>query len=176
MPVESDRTPTQLTSQIMNDKIASKKTNRIAVLKASWHSDIVDRAVLGFTKKLEANEWFNGEIEIFELPGAFELPLQAQLLAKTGTYQAIVACALVVDGGIYRHDFVASSVIDGLMRVQLDTGTPVISTVMTPHNFHDCAEHRDFFAAHFEVKGREAAQVCLQLLGKPRQRPAMVAV
>ena len=64
-------------------------------------------------------------------------------------------------GGIYRHDFVAHAVIDGLMRVQLDTGVPVISAVLTPHHFHEHAEHRRYFSEHFVVKGGEAARACL---------------
>ncbi len=52
-------------------------------------------------------------IDVFKVPGAFELPLHAKKLARTGGYDAIVACALVVDGGIYRHDFVANAVVNG---------------------------------------------------------------
>ena len=77
-----------------------------------------------------------------------------------GRYAAVVAACLVVDGGIYRHEFVASAVIDGLMRVQLDSEVPVISAVLTPHEFHDHAEHREFFRKHFVVKGQEAARAC----------------
>jgi 6,7-dimethyl-8-ribityllumazine synthase len=54
-----------------------------------------------------------------EVPGAFEIPLHSQVMARTGRYDAIVACGLVVNGGIYCHEFVAHAVIDGLMRVQL---------------------------------------------------------
>jgi 6,7-dimethyl-8-ribityllumazine synthase len=82
------------------------------------------------------------------------------LLAKSGRYAAIVAAGLVVDGGIYRHEFVASSVIDGLMRVQLDTEVPIISVVLTPQNFHEHDAHRQFFRDHFLIKGEEAAQAC----------------
>jgi 6,7-dimethyl-8-ribityllumazine synthase len=63
----------------------------------------------------------------YEVPGAFEIPLHAQRLARSGRHDAMMACALVVNGGIYRHDFVAHAVIDGLMRVQLDTDVPVFS-------------------------------------------------
>ena len=80
-----------------------------------------------------------------------------------------MACALVVDGGIYRHDFVASAVIDGLMRVQLDTGVPVLSCVLTPHAFHEHAEHREFFSRHFITKGQEAARACVQALAAAQQ-------
>jgi 6,7-dimethyl-8-ribityllumazine synthase len=51
-------------------------------------------------------------------------------------------------------------VIGGLMRVQLDTGVPVISSVLTPHHFHGHEAHQSFFASHLEIKGREAARAC----------------
>ena len=100
-------------------------------------------------------------MDCFEVPGAFEIPLHAKLLAKTGRYAAVVAAGFVVDGGIYRHEFVASSVIDALMRVQLDTEVPVISVVLTPQRFHEHEEHRKFFGEHFVIKGGEAAQACI---------------
>jgi 6,7-dimethyl-8-ribityllumazine synthase len=102
----------------------------------------------------------------------FEIPLHALQLARSGRYAAIVGCALVVDGGIYRHEFVAHAVIDGLMRVQLDTGVPVISAVLTPQQFHEHAEHRRFFAEHFVVKGREAARACLRTVSSLEQLAA----
>ena len=72
--------------------------------------------------------------------------------------------AFVVNGGIYRHEFVAQAVLDGMMSVQLATGVPVLSAVLTPHNFHDSAEHHRFFFDHFRVKGREAAGACVEIL------------
>jgi 6,7-dimethyl-8-ribityllumazine synthase len=95
------------------------------------------------------------------VPGAFELPLQAKMLASSGLFHAIVAIGLVADGGIYRHEFVASAVIDGLMQVQLESHIPVLSVVLTPIRFHDSGEHRAFFHEHFKVKGTEAARACL---------------
>ncbi|MGC1342506.1 MAG: 6,7-dimethyl-8-ribityllumazine synthase, partial [Candidatus Binataceae bacterium] len=83
--------------------------------------------------------------------------MQAKLLAQSGRYAAIVAAGLVVNGGIYRHEFVASTVISALMRVQLETAVPVISAVLTPRSFHAHEEHRKFFLEHFVVKGAEAA-------------------
>ena len=70
----------------------------------------------------------------------------------------------MVNGGIYRHEFVAAAVIDGLMRVQLDTGVPVFSAVLTPRDFHEHEEHRHFFAEHFMKKGEEVAQACVETL------------
>lgn len=131
---------------------------RIALVQATWHRNIVDRARDGFTDEIVGLGYAADTVDYFEVPGAFEIPLHARRLAQTGRYQAIVAVGLVVDGGIYRHDFVATAVIDGLMRVQLETDVPVFSVVLTPHHFHEHAEHVDYFSAHFVKKGAEAAR------------------
>lgn len=132
--------------------------NRVAFIQATWHRNIVDRARDGFAAELERIGHDPSALDVFEVPGAFEIPLTAKRLAVTGRYAAIVAAGLVVDGGIYRHEFVATAVIDGLMRVQLDTDVPVFSVVLTPHHFHEHDEHVAYFERHFVQKGAEAAR------------------
>ncbi|AZO25325.1 MULTISPECIES: 6,7-dimethyl-8-ribityllumazine synthase [unclassified Mesorhizobium] len=139
-----------------------QQTRRVAVIKARWHADIVDQCVTAFVAELAALGGFS--VDIFDVPGAYEIPLHAKTLAETGRYAAILGTAFVVNGGIYRHDFVASAVIDGMMSVQLAAGVPVLSAVLTPHNFHDSAEHHRFFHEHFLVKGKEAARACVEIL------------
>jgi len=134
--------------------------DRIAFVQSCWHKDIVDRCRDGFVPEMARLGVAKDCIDFFEVPGAFEIPLQAKLLAKSGRYAAIVAAGFVVDGGIYRHEFVADAVIAALMRVQLDTDVPVISAVLTPQRFHEHQEHRDFFLDHFVVKGAEAGRAC----------------
>ena len=137
------------------------KRKKVAFVQACWHRDIVDQLRDSFKK--EFSELSDKEIEFFELPGAYEIPLHAKALAETGEYAAVVAAGLVVYGGIYRHEFVAQAVIDGLMRAQMDTGMPVFSAVLTPHNFHG-EEHQAYFKEHFITKGKEAANACAQTL------------
>ena len=96
--------------------------NRYAFIKAGWHADIVDQALSGFLEVIPKEQ-----VDVFDVPGAFEMPLFAKDLAKTGKYSAVAAAALVVDGGIYRHDFVAQAVVSGLMQAGLETGVPVLS-------------------------------------------------
>ncbi len=131
---------------------------QFAFIKAGWHGAIVDRALDGFLSEIPA-----AQVAVFDVPGAFELPLMAQKLARTGDYAAIACAALVVDGGIYRHDFVASAVVDGLMRVGLDTGVPVLSVSLTPHHFQETDHHMAIYREHFVLKGKEAAQAALKL-------------
>jgi 6,7-dimethyl-8-ribityllumazine synthase len=137
---------------------------RLAIVRASWHAEIVQRGVDGLLAELAQHGVPPERIDVLTVPGAFEIPLHAQRLARAGRHAAIVACGLVVDGGIYRHEFVAHAVIDGLMRVQLDTGVPVLSMVLTPKDFHEHATHLAFFAEHFVGKGAEAARACLGTL------------
>jgi 6,7-dimethyl-8-ribityllumazine synthase len=140
----------------------SPASHRIALVAARWHAEIVDRAVAACRVEL-AERGFT-DVDVIEVPGAFEIPLRIKRLASSGRYAALAGCALVVDGGIYRHDFVAATVVDALMRVQLDTDVPVFSAVLTPHHFHDHGEHLAYFARHFEIKGTELAKAIASTL------------
>ena len=132
-------------------------TLNVAFIKARWHADIVDQALKGFEAEMAAAGQ-KVSIKTYDVPGAFEMPLLAKKLGETGRFHAIVAAALVVDGGIYRHDFVAQAVVTGLMDAQMATGVPTFSVSLTPHHFHDSAIHHDFFFDHFVKKGAEAAK------------------
>ena len=149
-------------NQVSSLDASGQEAVRIAFVQSCWHRDIVDQAWHAFRE--EAGKGGLHPIDRFEVPGAFEIPLQTKLLAKTRRYQAIIAAGFVVDGGIYRHEFVADAVIAGLMQVQLDTEVPVLSCVLTPQRFHEHAEHQTFFRDHFRVKGREVALACIATL------------
>ncbi len=69
----------------------------------------------------------------------------------------------------------ATAVIDGLMRVQLDTGVPVLSAVLTPRDFHEHADHLRFFSEHFVKKGAEVARACLETIAGLRRVELTVA-
>lgn len=131
---------------------------RFAFVKARWHADIVDRALDGFLELIP-----DAQVDVYDAPGAFEMPLIARDLAASGRYGAVACAAFVVDGGIYRHDFVAQAVVDGLMRAGLDTGVPVLSVSLTPHQYQETDHHNAIYREHFVEKGREAARAALQV-------------
>lgn len=139
-------------------------TSKIALIQASWHKDIVDQARVGFIAEMATHGLPAENVDIFDVPGAYEIPLLAKRLAKSGTYNVIVATALVVDGGIYAHQFVAEAVVSGMMQVQLETDVPILSVVLTPQEFDDSPERQKFFFDHFIQKGKEAAQACKMVL------------
>ena len=130
--------------------------DRYAFVKANWHADIVNQALVGFKQVVGEQN-----VDVFDVPGAFEMPLLAKDLAKTGKYAAVAAAALVVDGGIYRHDFVAQAVVDGLMNAGLETGVPILSVSLTPHHFQESEHHVKIYREHFIQKGQEAGNAAL---------------
>jgi 6,7-dimethyl-8-ribityllumazine synthase len=146
------------------EPIRFAKPQRIAFVQSCWHREIVAECRVAFLQEIEVRGIAPSQVDLFEVPGAFEIPLHAQLLAKTRRYTAIVAAGLVVDGGIYRHDFVAGTVINALMDVQLRTEVPVFSAVLTPQQFHEHATHFEFFRKHFAIKGIEVAEACANTL------------
>lgn len=137
---------------------------RFAVVQARWHADIVDQCSHTFVEEVTRLSQGRVSVDLYDVPGAFEIPLQARSLARSGRYDLILGAALVVNGGIYRHDFVADSVVAALMQAQMDCDLPMLSAVLTPHNFHESAEHRQFFLEHFKVKGREAAEAAMAVM------------
>jgi 6,7-dimethyl-8-ribityllumazine synthase len=140
------------------------RPQRIGFVQACWHREVVEEAKHAFLAEIETRHIARAQVDIFEVPGSFEIPLHAQVLAKTRRYTAIVAAGLVVDGGIYRHEFVADTVIKALMDVQLRTEIPVFSAVLTPQQFHESQAHFEFFRKHFATKGIEVAEACANTL------------
>jgi 6,7-dimethyl-8-ribityllumazine synthase len=140
------------------------KPQRVAFVQSSWHREVVEECRIAFLDEIEARGIERSRIDLFEVPGSFEIPLHAHDPATTALYTAIVAAGLVVDGGIYRHEFVADTVIKALMDVQLRTEVPIFSAVLTPQQFHESAAHFEFFRRHFATKGIEVAEACANTL------------
>jgi 6,7-dimethyl-8-ribityllumazine synthase len=159
-------------TDMMND-IALPTDLRFAFVEAAWHAEIVHQARDAFFARMADAGVGAGRIDVFDVPGAFEIPLHAQRLARSGRYAAVVGSALVVDDGIYRFDALMQTVVQAMMQVQLDTGVPTILAIQAPHHFHEHAEHRKYFQRHFALKGTEAADACLQTVASLRRLDGM---
>jgi len=147
------------------------RPQRIAFVQSAWHREVVKECRLTFLAEIENRHIPKTQVDVFEVPGSFEIPLHAQLLAKTRRFNAIVAAGLVID-----DEYIAETVIKALMDVQLRTEVPVFSAVVTPEQFHETAAHFDFFRKHFATKGAEVAEACANtLLGLERLRGQVAA-
>ena len=137
---------------------------KFCLVVSRWNSFIVDSLEAGAIDTLKRHGAGNDDIVVVRVPGAFEMPVVLEKVAASGRYDAVICAAFVVDGGIYRHDYVAQAVVDGLMRAGLDTGVPVLSVSLTPHHYQETEHHNAIYRAHFVTKGREAAQAALGIL------------
>src|SRR5258708_18455984 len=118
------------------------KPQRVAFVQSSWHREVIDECRIAFLAEMEARHV--SHIDVFEVPGSFEIPLHVQILAKTRRYTAIVAAGLVID-----DEHVAQTVIRALMDVQLRTELPVFSAVLTPQQLPEAAVTPAFFRNQF---------------------------
>lgn len=152
-------------------EVAKLPTNqKIAFVQANWHADIVGEGRKSFVAEMSKAGVSKNQVDIYDVPGSLEIPLQAKKLAETGEYAIIVCCGFIINGGIYHHEYVNHAVLDGMMRVQLDTGIPVLSVVLTPLTFREGNEaHEKFFFDHFKIKGQEAAEACIETLNNMAQ-------
>lgn len=105
---------------------------RVGIVRATWNPDIVDRLAAGVQRGLEEL----GVVETTEatVPGCFEIPLAAQLLADSGRVDAIVAIGAVIRGETTHYELVSEGAAQGAMTVQLTTGVPVGFGLVTVEN------------------------------------------
>lgn len=135
---------------------------RVAVIAGKWHTEVMAGLVAGAVSALEAS---GASHELFEVAGAFELPLAAQAALTPvsqggGGFDAAVCLGVIIRGGTPHFDFVANSVTDGLTRVQLDTSKPVGFGVLTTDNDEQALD-RSGLPGSRESKGVEAAEAAL---------------
>jgi 6,7-dimethyl-8-ribityllumazine synthase len=101
---------------------------RVAVIAAQWHDQVMDGLVDGALRALR--ELGIDEPTLLRVPGSFELPVVAKVLAGRG-YDAIVALGVVIRGGTPHFEYVCQGVTEGLTRVSVDTGVPIGFGVLT---------------------------------------------
>jgi 6,7-dimethyl-8-ribityllumazine synthase len=130
---------------------------RVAVVAASWHTQVMDGLVAGAERALAA--YGIGEPEVIRVPGTFELPVVAAALARDG-YDAVVALGVVIRGGTPHFDYVCSAATDGLTRVSVDHALPVGFGVLTCDT-EEQALDRAGLEGSAEDKGWEATAAVL---------------
>jgi 6,7-dimethyl-8-ribityllumazine synthase len=138
----------------------------VGLVKATWHAEAVDAFAISCSSALKSA---NRQIQVntYSVPGVVEIPLFTKKLIQSQTVDIVVVVGLIADHGVYRHDFVAATVMDATMKVQMETGVPIIYGILTPQEF--MSEGRAaFFEEHFINKGQEAAMSVLATLDNDR--------
>ena len=104
---------------------------RFAIVVSRFNNVITERLLSGSREALEKSGVAKVDIEIVEVPGAFELPLACKKLASKGEYDALIAIGCVIRGETSHYDYVCSETARGLQLAQMDTGVPIIFCVLT---------------------------------------------
>ncbi|WP_370247282.1 6,7-dimethyl-8-ribityllumazine synthase [Nocardioides sp.] len=130
---------------------------RVAILAASWHTQVMDGLVAGAQRACA--DFGVVEPRLVRVPGAFELPVAADALARAG-YDVVVALGVVIRGGTPHFDYVCSAATDGLTRVALDHATPVGFGLLTCDTEQQALD-RAGLPGSVEDKGHEAASAAL---------------
>jgi len=132
---------------------------RFAIVASEFNHDIVERLVSAAVKVLTAHGVSDADVTIAWVPGAFELPLAARTMARTGSYAAVICCGAVIRGET-RHDrYVSEAAARGIAEASRDTGVPCTFGVITAENRKQ-AEDRSGPEVN---RGAEAAEAALQM-------------
>ncbi len=133
---------------------------KFAVVVGRFNEFIGNKLLGGCIDGLKRHGCDEDNIEITWVPGAFEIPLAAQKLAKTGRYDAVICLGAVIRGSTPHFDLVSSEVTKGIASVMLATGLPIIFGVLTTENIEQAIERAGTKAGN---KGFEAAMTAIEM-------------
>ncbi len=133
---------------------------RFGIVAGRFNSFITDRLVEGATDALVRHGARAENIHLAKVPGAYEIPLVAGKLAKSGNYDAVICLGAVIRGATPHFDYVSSEVSKGVAAVGLETGVPVIFGVLTTDTIEQAVERAGTKAGN---KGFEAAMGAIEM-------------
>ena len=141
---------------------------RFAVIASRTNGDIVLRLLEGAVQELRRYGATEEHIEVFQVPGAFELPLGALRAARTGRFNAMIALGAIIRGGTPHFEYICSETARGLMQVSLSTGLPVLFGVLTTDTLEDALDRAGGSEGN---KGAEAALAAIEMAAFSLERP-----
>jgi len=136
------------------------------IVISKFNSFIVERLLEGALEAFRKHGVQDRDISIVKVPGAYELPLTAKVMAESGKYDAIVALGAVIRGGTPHFEYVAGECVKGLGQVALTAGLPLAFGVLTVDTIEQAIERAGTKAGN---KGEEAALTAMEMLSLVRQ-------
>lgn len=139
----------------------SGKGKKIGIIVARFNSFISEKLLEGAVDSLVRSGVVTEDIDVARVPGAFEIPLVAQRMAKSGKYDAVITLGVVIRGATPHFDFVANEVAKGSAQVMLDADIPVLFGVLTTETIEQAIERAGSKAGN---KGSEVAVAALEMI------------
>ena len=134
---------------------------RVGIVAARFNEFITSRLVDGALDGLKRHETAEADIQIAWVPGAFEIPLIASKMAKSGKYDAVICLGAVIRGSTSHYDYVCSEVSKGIAAVSLETGVPVMFGVLTTDTIEQAIERAGTKAGN---KGYDCAEGAIEMV------------
>lgn len=139
---------------------------RFAIVVARWNGEITGKLLEGALRALRRQDVAEDDLQVYRVPGAFELPLAARKVAETGRFDAVIALGAVIRGGTPHFEYVCAETTRGIGEVALATGVPVAFGVLTTD---DQEQARERAGPGADNKGEEAALTALEMVSLLRQ-------
>ena len=133
---------------------------RFCIIIARFNDFIGSKLLDGALDELRRHGVNDENIDIVKVPGAFEIPVVAQKIAKSGKYNAIITLGAVIKGSTPHFDYVSAEVSKGVASVSLQTGVPVVFGVLTTDNIEQAIERAGTKAGN---KGSDAAKTAIEM-------------
>ena len=148
----------------LQPKIHRGKVNaegfRFAIVASRWNDFLTSKLIDGAVDAFESAGAAEVDVEIFMVPGAFELPLAALKAAQSGRFDAVVTIGVVVRGETPHFDYVAGEAAKGVSHASLETGVPVMFGVVTTDTVEQAINRSGLKAGN---KGYEAAMAAVEV-------------
>lgn len=139
---------------------------RFAIVVSRWNEALTSKLADGAVEALTSAGADPDLIEIFHVPGSFELPVACLKAAQSGEFDAVIALGVVIRGDTPHFDYVAGQAAAGVMQVSMQTGVPVLFGVITADNIEQ-AEKRS--GEESDNKGYEAALSAVEMVNLFRE-------
>ena len=132
---------------------------RFAIVTSKFNAEVTNGLREGALAYLKEKEMSATQIELFEAPGAFETPLIAQKLARTGRFSGVICLGSVIKGETAHFEFISLGASMGIMQAMLSTNVPISFGILTTYTDEQAALRS---ANDQHNKGREAAAACFE--------------
>jgi 6,7-dimethyl-8-ribityllumazine synthase len=147
----------------------SAESFRFAVVVSRWNGELTSRLAEGALEALERSGTPKDGVEIFNVPGAFELPLASMKAAESGRFDAVIALGVVIRGETPHFEYVAGQAAAGLMQASIETGIPVMFGIVTADTKEQAEARCGGLVGN---KGYEAAMSAIEMANLAREMEA----
>ncbi len=146
--------------KVLEGKLVSDKI-KIGIVASRFNEFITSKLIGGALDGLKRHDVNDDDIELAWVPGAFEIPLIASKMAKSGKYDAVICLGAVIRGSTSHYDYVCNEVSKGIAAVSLETGVPVMFGVLTTDNIEQAIERAGTKAGN---KGYDCALSAIEMV------------